>query len=143
MIFDLIKHAKQLLFDDSKAKIGANNVQGAIEGVFNKSCKSMGVQQQYIGAGSLSWDFSLNLDGNGTYLVSVRGDNVEWRFIGVLFKTKIGGASPSGHFLYDIASHPNLGVKLITVEGVPYLNVANNNADWAMPIYVDIAKIGN
>lgn len=33
MIFDLIKHAKQLLFDDSKAKIGTNNVQGAIESV--------------------------------------------------------------------------------------------------------------
>lgn len=31
MIFDLIKHAKQLLFDDSNANTGSNNVQGAID----------------------------------------------------------------------------------------------------------------
>lgn len=31
MIFNLIKHAKQLLFDDSTAKTGSSNVQGAIE----------------------------------------------------------------------------------------------------------------
>jgi hypothetical protein len=36
MIFNLIKHAKQLLFDDSTAKTGSGNVQGAIENIKTK-----------------------------------------------------------------------------------------------------------
>lgn len=88
MIFNLIKHAKQLLFNDSVAKTGSNNVQGAIEvvksAVDNVKTDLDAVEEEtvYCGEG----DSFMSVDGSGQ-IVKITIPENESREIKISVKT--------------------------------------------------------
>lgn len=55
MIFDLIKHAKQLLFNNSETKLNATNVQEAIAEVDHKTNVVSGASVNIIGENNVNY----------------------------------------------------------------------------------------
>lgn len=136
---DSVGSASQISFNDSVAQLDADNVQGAIESISNKSCKSMGVQSKTIPKGGQSFDFNLNLDSYGTYLVCVRTDRGDRTYVGILIYSNVGETYP--YNLHNIITTTYLTVKIVYVEGKGYLNITNNNTDWPVPVWVDVVKL--
>ena len=161
MIFNLITKAKHLFFDDSVAKTGSDNVQGAIEGVKSavevvksdvsgvkntlnekKNIKTTHENSVTLNKadgtilGSLKHELLLSevLDGVGTYLVSIRGYNIGWRYSGLLINSYQGAP-----ILTNLVAPNNMSVTLDTTN--KKIEVSNTNASYDQPVTIFIVKL--
>lgn len=160
MIFNFISKAKDLFFNDSVAKTGSDNVQGAIEGVKSavevvtsdvngvKSDLNTCIKITHKESTTLAKydDTMLNLvqqcylvlsevlDGVGTYLISVRGDNTAWRYVGILISSNIGIP-----ILTNLVAPNNMSVTLDTTN--KQISISNTNTSYDQKVTVYIVKL--
>lgn len=146
--------ASLISFDDSIAQTGSKNVQGAIESVKSnikdiKSDLNTCIKTIYKNRTTLAkyeGDTMLNLlaqcslvlsevlEGVGTYLISVRGDNTAWRYVGILISGIIGK-----HILVDLVTSDYLSVSVS--ENNEQLRICNTHTTYDQPVQVSIVKL--